>query len=73
MIHGTDTKGSNYERCLLALFLYNREVLMSEVVTSGRLGHSHHEGIKFKISDDRRKSASKMSTLDKRRADCSGN
>lgn len=58
---------------LLGLFLFKRKVLMSEVVTGGYLSHSNHEGIKSEISDNRRKSASKMSALDKRRADCSGN
>lgn len=58
---------------LLGLFLFKIEVLRSEVVTGGHLGHSDHEGMKSEISDDRRKSARKMSTLDKRRADCSGN
>ncbi|KAJ7412828.1 hypothetical protein WISP_94597 [Willisornis vidua] len=43
--------------------------IMSEVEVGGHLGNSNHEGIKFKISVDRRKSSSKTSTLDMRRAD----
>lgn len=42
---------------------------MSKVATGGHLGHSNHEAIEFKISADSRKSASKSSVPDKRRAD----
>ncbi|RMC15443.1 hypothetical protein DUI87_07634 [Hirundo rustica rustica] len=41
--------------------------LMSEVEIGSRLGHSDHKAIKFKISVDRRKSASKTSTLYRKR------
>ncbi|TRZ07689.1 hypothetical protein HGM15179_019421 [Zosterops borbonicus] len=54
---------------LLDFLLVNRETLMSEVVIGDHFGHSEHEGIEFKISVDRRKSASKTSALDMRRAD----
>ncbi|KAJ7421823.1 hypothetical protein WISP_41053 [Willisornis vidua] len=43
--------------------------LTSEVEIGGHPGHSDHEAFEFKISVDRRKSASKTSTLDTRRAD----
>ncbi|KAJ7419184.1 hypothetical protein WISP_55397 [Willisornis vidua] len=43
--------------------------LMNEVEIGGSLGHSDHKMIKFKISVDRRKSASKTSALDMRRTD----
>lgn len=42
---------------------------MSKVMTGGHLGHSDHEEIQFKISVDRRRSASKTSALEIRRAD----
>ncbi|KAF4795393.1 hypothetical protein TURU_093182 [Turdus rufiventris] len=57
---------------LLDLLLVNREDVMSKVVTGAYLGHSDHgaiEAIEFKISVDRRKSASKSSILDERRAE----
>ncbi|KAJ7399311.1 hypothetical protein BTVI_116089 [Pitangus sulphuratus] len=47
----------------------SRVDLVSKVETGGCLGHSNHEVIKFKISVDRRKSTSKTSTLDMRRAE----
>ncbi|KAJ7405426.1 hypothetical protein BTVI_69140 [Pitangus sulphuratus] len=53
----------------LDLLLVNRVDLVSEVEIGGHLGHSDHEVIKFKISVDRSKSASKTSTLDMRRVD----
>ncbi|KAJ7406063.1 hypothetical protein WISP_136041 [Willisornis vidua] len=43
--------------------------LVSKVEMGGHLGQSDHEVIEFKISVERRKSASKTSTLDMRRAD----
>ncbi|KAJ7415274.1 hypothetical protein BTVI_38760 [Pitangus sulphuratus] len=43
--------------------------LGTKVEIGGHLGHSHHGVIEFKISADRRKSASKTSALDMRRAD----
>ncbi|GAB0186493.1 hypothetical protein GRJ2_001114600 [Grus japonensis] len=54
---------------LLDLLLVNREGLMGEVAIGGRLGHSDHEVVEFKIFGDRRKTATKTSTLDMRRAD----
>ncbi|KAJ7413913.1 hypothetical protein BTVI_42070 [Pitangus sulphuratus] len=54
---------------LLDLMLVNRVDLVSEVGIGGRLGHSVHKEIEFKMSVDRRKSASKTSTLDMRRED----
>lgn len=42
---------------------------MSKVATGGHLGHSNREAIEFKISADSKKSASKSSVLDKRRAE----
>ncbi|KAJ7402613.1 hypothetical protein BTVI_84829 [Pitangus sulphuratus] len=54
---------------LLDLLLVNRVDLMNEVEIGGCLGHSEHEAIKFKLSVDRRKSASKTSALDMRRAE----
>ncbi|KAJ7410989.1 hypothetical protein WISP_105223 [Willisornis vidua] len=57
---------------LLDLLLVNRVDLMSEVEIGGCLGHSNHKVIEFKISVDRRKSASETSALDMKRADCSG-
>ncbi|KAJ7413473.1 cytosolic phospholipase A2 beta-like isoform X4 [Willisornis vidua] len=53
----------------LDLLLVNRADLVSEVEIGGCLGQSDHEVIEFKISVGRRKSASKISTLDMRRAD----
>lgn len=41
---------------------------MSKVENGGQLGHSDHKAIKLKISVDRRKTVSKTSTLDKRKA-----
>ncbi|TRZ08540.1 hypothetical protein HGM15179_018565 [Zosterops borbonicus] len=46
-----------------------KEGLESEVAIGGHLGHSDHEAIEFKISGERRKSASKTSTLSMRRGD----
>ncbi|RMC20216.1 hypothetical protein DUI87_01062 [Hirundo rustica rustica] len=54
---------------LLDLLLVNREGLESEVAIGGYLGHSDHEAIEFKICGEKRKSASKTSTLDMRRGD----
>ena len=55
---------------LLDLVFVNREGLMGEVVIGGCLGHSDHEVVEFQIiGDDRRKTASKTSTLDMGRAD----
>ncbi|GAB0180024.1 hypothetical protein GRJ2_000467700 [Grus japonensis] len=54
---------------LLDLLLMNREGLMGEVAIGGHLGHSDHEVVEFKIFGDRRKTATKTSTLDMRRAD----
>ncbi|KAJ7408937.1 hypothetical protein BTVI_58202 [Pitangus sulphuratus] len=53
---------------LLDLLLVNRGDLVSEVEIGDCLDYSNHEEIEFK-SVDRRKSASKTSTLDMRRAD----
>jgi len=49
---------------LLDLLLVNREDL-----TAGHLGHSDHEVVKLKFFGDRRKTATKISTLDMWRAD----
>ncbi|KAJ7424810.1 hypothetical protein WISP_26561 [Willisornis vidua] len=57
------------KNALLELLLVNRVDPMSEVDIGACLGHSDHENTKFKISVDRRKSASKTSTVDMRRAD----
>ncbi|RMC19574.1 hypothetical protein DUI87_03132 [Hirundo rustica rustica] len=54
---------------LLDLLLVNREGLVREVEIGNCLGHSNHKAIEFKISVDRRKSASKTSTLDMMRKD----
>ncbi|GAB0203307.1 hypothetical protein GRJ2_002796300 [Grus japonensis] len=54
---------------LLDLLLVNREGLVGEVAIGGRLGHSDHEVVEFKIFGDRRKTATKTSTLDMGRAD----
>ncbi|KAJ7417715.1 rna-directed dna polymerase from mobile element jockey-like [Willisornis vidua] len=43
--------------------------LVSKVEISGHLGHRNHKVKEFKISVDRRKSASKTSALDMRRAE----
>ena len=44
---------------LLDLLLRNREGLVGNVVIGGRLGHSVHEAVEFKIFGDRRKTATK--------------
>ncbi|KAJ7397585.1 hypothetical protein BTVI_134007 [Pitangus sulphuratus] len=54
---------------LLDLLLVNRVDLVSKVEIGVHLGHSDHKEIEFKMSVDRRKSASKTSTLDMRRVD----
>ena len=54
---------------LLDLLLENREGLVGDVVIGGRLGHSDHEVVEFKIYGDRRKSATKTSSLDMGKAD----
>ncbi|GAB0177896.1 hypothetical protein GRJ2_000254900 [Grus japonensis] len=54
---------------LLDLLLMNREGLMGELAIGGCLGHSDHEVVEFKIFGDRRKTDTKTSTLDMRRAD----
>ncbi|KAJ7395040.1 adaptin ear-binding coat-associated protein 1 [Pitangus sulphuratus] len=57
-----------WKGALLDLLLVNRVDLLRKVEIGGHLGHSDHKVIEFKISVDRRKSASKTSTLDMRRA-----
>ncbi|KAJ7409195.1 hypothetical protein WISP_116171 [Willisornis vidua] len=57
------------QKDLLVLLLVNKVDLVSEVDIGDHLGHRDHEGIKFKISVDRRKSDTKTPTLDMRRAD----
>ncbi|MGZ7263549.1 hypothetical protein ACXWQS_09520, partial [Streptococcus pyogenes] len=42
---------------------------VGDVVIGGRLGHSDHEVVEFKIYGDRRKSATKTSSLDMGKAD----
>ena len=54
---------------LLDLLFVNKEGLMGEVVIGGCLDHSDHEIVEFQIIGDRRKTASKTSTLDMGRAD----
>lgn len=49
--------------------LVNRPGLVGEVATGGRLGHRDHEVVEFKTISDKRKTATKASTLDLRRAD----
>lgn len=52
---------------ILDLLLVDRVDLMSKVEIGGCLGHIDHKMIKFKISVDRQKSASKIPALDMRR------
>lgn len=54
-----------WENALLALLHVNRVDRISKVES----GHSNCDGLKFKIPGDMRKSASKMSALDMRRAE----
>lgn len=54
---------------LLDLIFVNRESLMDEMVISAHHGNGDHEVVKFKILGDRRKTVTKTSTLDTRRAD----
>lgn len=54
---------------LLDLLLFKREGLGSDVKIGGCLGHINHKMIEFRISFDRRKSASKTSGLDMGRAE----
>lgn len=49
---------------LIDLLLVNRESLLSEVEIGGLFGNSDYEILKYKISGDRRKTATKISTLD---------
>lgn len=49
--------------------LVNSVDLKSEVEISGCLGHSDHNGVELKISVDRKKSVSKIPTLNIGRAD----
>ncbi|KAJ7427250.1 hypothetical protein WISP_08744 [Willisornis vidua] len=58
-----------WKEALLDLLLVNRVNLMSTVEIGGCLGQSEHEMIEFKISVDRRESASKTSALDMRRSE----
>lgn len=53
----------------LDLLFTNREGLVGDVVVGGRLGHSDHEIIEFSILRDARRTISKTSTVDFRRAD----
>lgn len=48
---------------------HNRMDFMSKVEIGSCLGHSNHEAIEFKIPVDRRKSDSKIYTMDLRRID----
>lgn len=54
---------------LLDLLLVNSKSLMSETATCAYLGHSNHEAAEMKIFGDRKKTASRTSTLDIQRAD----
>ncbi|KAJ7412527.1 hypothetical protein BTVI_46127 [Pitangus sulphuratus] len=60
---------SNQKDAFLDLLLVNRVDLINKAEIVDHLGHSNHEEIEFKISVDRKKSASKISTLDMRRVD----
>lgn len=53
----------------LYLLLVSSVDLKSKVKIGGRLGHSDHKGIEFKISVDRKENVNKTSTLNIRRAD----
>jgi len=53
---------------LLNMFV-NRERLVGKVVINSCLGHSDHEVVEFQTVGDRRKTASKTSTLGMRKAD----
>ena len=53
----------------LDLLLVNREGLVGEVANGGCLGRSDHEVVEFKIFGDRRKTATKTSTLNMGKAD----
>lgn len=53
---------------LLDLLLVNKS-LMSKTATCAYLGHSNHEAAELKIFGDRKKTASRTSTLDTQRAD----
>lgn len=53
----------------LGLLFVNREGLAGKVAIGGRLDHSHHQAAEFQVVGDRRKTASKTSTLDLGRAD----
>lgn len=54
------------KRALLDLILVNRESLMDEMAISAHRGNNDHEVVKFKILGDRRKTATKTSTLNTR-------
>ncbi|KAJ7410300.1 hypothetical protein BTVI_53886 [Pitangus sulphuratus] len=58
-----------WKDALLDLLLVNRVDLVGEAVIGDHLGHSDHKAIEFKISVDWRRSASKISALDMRRAE----
>lgn len=60
-------KEQNWKDTLLDLLLVNREDFVSKVGVGSCSSHCSHEAIEFKISFDRRKSASKTSTLAMRR------
>lgn len=60
-------KEQNWKDTLLDLLLVNREDFVSKVGVGSCSGHCNHEAIKFKISFDGRKSASKTPTLAMRR------
>ncbi|KAJ7401156.1 rna-directed dna polymerase from mobile element jockey-like [Pitangus sulphuratus] len=68
-LKGGCSQGSRLKDAFLDLLLVNRMDLLSKVKIGGHLGHSNHKGIEFKISVDRRKSASKTSMLDMKRTD----
>lgn len=51
---------------LLDLLFVNREDLVVELVIGGSFGHSDHEVVEFKIFGDKKKSANKISALDRK-------
>lgn len=59
---------NNRKGALLDLFI-NAEGLVGEVTIGGCLGHNNHEEVEIKIFGDRRKIATRTSTLDLCKAD----
>lgn len=57
------------KHALLDLILVNRESHMDEMAISSHHGNNDNKVVKFKILGDRRKTATKTSTLNTRRTD----